>query len=77
MHFYKHQNESEVVVNKAWRKGGKKEGSSCFSPSEARHQLTLVVQVLLDLLPHVKDGTVPTVEGQQERMSGVISGASD
>lgn len=33
------------------------------SPSKAGHQLALVVQVLLDLLPHVKDGTVPAAEG--------------
>lgn len=32
------------------------------SPSKARHQLALVIQVLLDLLPHVKDGTVPAAE---------------
>lgn len=56
-----------------------KEGSLCLSPSETRHQLALVVQVLLHLLPHVKDGTVPT-EGGEKRgysMSGVSSGASD
>lgn len=50
-----------------------------ISPSEARHQLALVVQILLDLLPHIKDGTVPTV-GTTERgrsVSGVCSGAAE
>lgn len=32
------------------------------SPIKPRHQLALVIQVLLDLLPHVKDGTVPAAE---------------
>lgn len=35
----------------------------CASPSKAGHQLALVIQVLLDLLPHVKDGAVPAEEG--------------
>lgn len=34
----------------------------CLSPSEARHQLALVIQIFLNLLPHVKDGTVPAAE---------------
>lgn len=59
----------------------RKEGgvSLCLSPSKARHQFVLVVQILLDLLPHVEDGTVPTV-GATERgrsVSGVCSGAGD
>lgn len=33
------------------------------SPPKAGHQLALVIQVLLDLLPHVEDGTVPAGEG--------------
>lgn len=53
-----------------------KEGSLCLSPSKTRHQLALVVQVLLHLLPHVKDGTVPTEGGEKREysMSGVSSG---
>lgn len=38
-------------------------GVEWFSPSKAGHQLALVIQVLLNLLPHVKDGTVPAAEG--------------
>lgn len=40
-----------------------------FSPSKARHQLALVVQIFLDLLPHVEDGTVPTVGGDRSGRS--------
>lgn len=53
MHFYKHQ--------KANRE--KRHGVEWSSPSKAGHQLALVIQVLLNLLPHVKDGTVPAAGG--------------
>lgn len=36
-----------------------------LSPSEAIHQIALVIQIFLDLLPHVKDGTIPTAEEGQ------------
>lgn len=42
-----------------WGTEGK---SARLSPSKARHQLALVVQILLNLLPHVKDGTVPAAK---------------
>lgn len=32
------------------------------SPSETRHQLALVVQVFLNLFPHVEDRTIPAAE---------------
>lgn len=53
MHFYKHQKANKE----------KRHGVEWSSPSKAGHQLALVVQVLLNLLPHVKDGTVPAAEG--------------
>lgn len=45
---------------------GEKNVSLCLSSSKARHQVVLVVQILLDLLPHVEDGTVPTVGVRQK-----------
>lgn len=36
--------------------------NGCLSPSKARHQLALVIQIFLNLLPHVKDGTIPAAE---------------
>lgn len=33
-----------------------------FSPPKTRHQLTLVIQVFLNLLPHVEDWTVTAAE---------------
>lgn len=36
------------------------------SPSKAGHQLALIIQVLLHLLPHIKYGTVPTAEGTED-----------
>lgn len=44
------------------RKVNEERMKECSSPSKAGHQLALVIQVLLDLLPHVKDGTVPAAE---------------
>lgn len=32
------------------------------SPSETRHQLALVIQVFLNLFPHVEDRTIPAAE---------------
>jgi len=33
-----------------------------LSPSKARHQLALVIQIFLNFLPHVEDGTIPAAE---------------
>lgn len=48
--------------------------SVCLSPSKARHQLALVIQIFLNLLPHVKDGTIPAAE---ESRGTVLLGMKD
>lgn len=40
----------------------------CLSPSKARHQLALIIQVFLNLLPHVKDGTVSAAEESEGKV---------
>lgn len=50
------------------------------SPSKAGHQLALVIQVLLDLLPHVKDGAVPAEEGtvlQDTKRKSMVNSSSN
>lgn len=53
---------NEDVTLSVWGhlKWGTEGKSARLSPSKARHQLALVVQIFLNFLPHVKDGTVPT-----------------
>lgn len=70
LNFYKHNmcNKYSVEKRSPWSHLLRHVGSELvwFSPSKARHQLALVIQIFLNLLPHVKDWTVAAAEESAE-----------